>query len=493
MSTIVKVLDDVEIQNAQQQALNISSGIQAKVNQGGFTFYAGFDGTNNMRDNPGYSGDSQSTAVGLLTEQVETLARTFGGIKARYYEGPGTPGAVYGSSMWPGAVTAEALRVAESAYLDFVDSVKRWLPSNPGGQVSVMTTSFSRGSIADVAFKQMVYQRGVTTADGRVLVEPGKVEFARSLMIEPVARGAFGSMAMPPGAAETTLVIRAENEQRSDFRASDFGDPRVRYVTVPGNHGDIGAFYDNGLGGIYLKQYVKYFRNAGINLADLPAERVYTEGCTVAIHAEETVYVLPWPTYEGPRQTDVVATPVWEQRFDDGSALFVFDDLWGKRTYSTQDTDGNWGQIEVVSASQAQHVELQGQAAIAGLDLIEALRHNNKTGTISAALRLTEVARRSANMAPLPELQAAGGALMLLDAWNGLQNGTDAQKFASAARLVLGANEVARAMNDGKGFLESSAAIGGLQGVKIAQYAGAWANAANDSIFDHEHTFILAA
>ncbi len=82
---------------------------------------------------------------------------------------------------------------------------------------------------------------------------------------------------------------------------------------------------------------------------------------------------------------------------------------------------------------------------------------------------------------------------MLLDAWNGLQNGTDAQKFASAARLVLGANEVARAMNDGKGFLESSAALGGLQGLKIARYAGAWADAANDSIFDHEHTFILAA
>jgi hypothetical protein len=59
----------------------------------------------------------------------------------------------------------------------------------------------------------------------------------------------------------------------------------------------------------------------------------------------------------------------------------------------------------------------------------------------------------------------AGGALMLLDAWNGLQQGTDAQKFAHAARMVLGANEVARAMNDGKGFLESTPILGGLQGI----------------------------
>ena len=465
MTTIVKTLNAEEIKNAQQQALNIVNSIQTKVDANTFIFKAGFDGTNNTRDNPAYSGDKFSTAVGLIMEKTEALVVRGGNIQAKYYEGHGTPDAIPGSSALPGAVTAEGLRIAEQAYTHFVNEASLWLKTNPNGEVSVMSTSFSRGCIADIAFKQLVFQRGVTTADGRVLVAPGEVKFAPSLMIDPVAEGAFGNLALPPGAAANTVVVRAENELRSNFRAADLSDAKITYVAVTGNHGDTGAFYDNGLGGIYLDAYLEFFRKAGLKLADLPAERLYDGQSPVVVHVEETVYGLRWPTDEGPRQTNVVAIAKWEQRFDDGSALVVMDDLLGNRIYGTQDMDGNWSQIDVVQAAQAKQMELQGQAALAGLDLIDALRRNNKTGTVSAALRLTEVARRSANLAPLPELQAAGGVLMLLDAWNGLQTGTDAQKFAHAARMVLGANEVARAMNDGKGFLESTPILGGLQGI----------------------------
>ena len=454
MSEIRKILDAAEIARVQQQAQQVANSAKGSIGSNTFVFYAGFDGTNNNRDNLSLSRDKQSTAVGLLTQKAEALQDINSNIVARYYAGPGTETSVSGSSLLPGAVTAEALRTAENAYKDFRDEALSWLKSNPGGTVSVMDVSFSRGVVASVAFKQLVYQRGLSTADGQVLVEPGHVQFAPSLMIEPVATGAFGNLALPPGAAEHTTVVRAENEQRSAFKAADFSDPAVTYIGVTGNHGDAGAFYDEGLGGIYVDKYADYFRKAGLALGSLPVERVYNGTESVVIHAETTIYGLPWPTYEGPRQTDLVASPGLIQRFDDGSLLVVFDDLKGNRIYAAKDSSGKWSDVDVVPASQAKQSELQAEAALAGLDLIESIRHHNKVGTASAVLRLTEAARRSADLAPLPELQAAGGALMILGALDGLQNGTDAQKFASAARMVLGANEVAKAINDGKGFLD---------------------------------------
>ena len=139
MTTIVKTLNDAEIKNAHQQALNIVNSIQTKVDANTFIFKAGFDGTNNTRDNPAYSGDKFSTAIGLLTEQFETLAFSDSNIKAKYYEGHGTPDAIPGSSALPGAVTAEGLRIAEQAYTHFVNEASLWLKTNPNGEVSVMS------------------------------------------------------------------------------------------------------------------------------------------------------------------------------------------------------------------------------------------------------------------------------------------------------------------------------------------------------------------
>ncbi len=354
MTEIVKTLNEAEVLRAQQQAQLIADSARSTVRADSFVFFVGFDGTNNSRDNLALSDTKQSTAVGLLTSQVEKLQVLNGNIAAKYFPGPGTENSVTGSSLLPGAVTAEDLQTASKAYDAFELEANKWLDANPGGTVSVMDVSFSRGAIASVAFKQLVYQRGLVDSSGRVMIKPGNVEFAPSLMIESVATGAYGNLAMPPGAAESITIVRAEHEQRTSFKIAGFGQTGVTYHDAMGNHGDAAALYDSGLGGIFLDGYAKFYRNAGLNLGSLPEERLYRPGDPVVIHAETSIYGLPWPTYEGPRQTDLVATPVWEQRFDDGSALSVFDDLWGKRIYSTQDTDGNWGQIEVVSASQAQ-------------------------------------------------------------------------------------------------------------------------------------------
>ncbi len=465
MSEIVKTLSTSEIAHAQQQAQQIANSARGTVGTNTFVFYAAFDGTNNDRNNLSLSGTTQSTAVGLLAQKAEALQQSNGNVAAKYYAGPGTDGTAPGSTLMPGAVTTQTLATAEQAYGDMVLASSEWLKTNPNGQVSVMSVSFSRGGATDVAFKQLVYERGLTTVDGRVLVEPGSVHFAPSLMIDPVFTGVYGNAALPPGAAEYTTVVRAENEQRTAFKAAEFNEAKLTVVNAIGNHGDLGAFYDDGLGGIYLQKYAEYFQKAGLAIGGLSADRIYNGTEFVVIHAETTVYGLPWPTYEGPRQTDPVGQPAMIQQFVDGSSLVIFDDLKGNRIFAIKNPDGQWGDIDVVKASQANRAELQGEAALAGIDLIEAVRHNNNVATVSAVIRITEVARRSADLAPLPEWQAAGGALMLLGAIDDVQAGNDAQKFASAARLVLGANEVAKVFNDGKGFLDTS---GGFTTLNVA-------------------------
>lgn len=167
MSEIVKILNATEIARAQLQALQVANAAKTTVGNNTFVFYAGFDGTNNNRDNLSLSGTTQSTAVGLLTQKVEALQETNSNVAAKYYAGPGTENSVSGSSVLPGAVTAEALRTAEEAYLDFKAAARSWILSNPSGSVSVMDVSFSRGAVravvktlpknkADLGFRRFV-------------------------------------------------------------------------------------------------------------------------------------------------------------------------------------------------------------------------------------------------------------------------------------------------------------------------------------------------
>ena len=49
------------------------------------------------------------------------------------------------------------------------------------------------------------------------------------------------------------LVLRAFEETRALFPAADFSnDPRVQTFNIAGNHGNIGGFYDNGIGALVL-------------------------------------------------------------------------------------------------------------------------------------------------------------------------------------------------------------------------------------------------
>jgi len=214
MSEIRKKLDAVEISLEQKQAQQVGNAAKGSVGSNTFVFYAGFDGTKNNRDNLSLSGDKQSSAVGLLTQKAKALQKINSNIVAKYFAGPGTETSFSGSSL-PGVVSIEALRTAEKAYAEFEIAANQWLLNNPLGTVSVMDVSFSSGAVASAAFKQLVYKRGLVDGNGRVLIAPGSVQFTSSLMIDPVATGAYGNFVLPPEVAEHTTVVRQRTKYKS--------------------------------------------------------------------------------------------------------------------------------------------------------------------------------------------------------------------------------------------------------------------------------------
>ena len=120
---VAKVLDANGIATTKTQADQIADAKVLQIASNAFTFVAGFDGTNNIRDDPSYSGDTHSTAVGELLKGVEKSNPAGGNVMATYRPGPGTPGTEPGSSLTP---TIQAIADAGKAYDLFAASVYRW-------------------------------------------------------------------------------------------------------------------------------------------------------------------------------------------------------------------------------------------------------------------------------------------------------------------------------------------------------------------------------
>jgi len=132
MADVVQTItSSTGINTVQSQANSIPDSVSTVVPPTTFVFWAGFDGTNNARDNPAYSGDAQSTAIGALSEQIEKAHAT--NVEVGYYPGVGTPGTNLGSSVLP---TSQAIITAQDAYNDFAKAADVWLQDNPGGTVT---------------------------------------------------------------------------------------------------------------------------------------------------------------------------------------------------------------------------------------------------------------------------------------------------------------------------------------------------------------------
>lgn len=109
-----------------------------------------------------------------------------------------------------------------------------------------------------------------------------------------------------------------------------------------------------------------------------------------------------------------------------------------------------------------------GEVALAGLDLMQALRAGNKLQAAASLVRLVNNAQIAANQEPVLGAVGTGlsGAVAIVSALDQWGDASDGQRIALAARAVLGANDVARAISaDGKGFIEAGATLSALQGV----------------------------
>jgi len=285
MSTqIAQTETAAQISAAQAQANAIATSATSAVSGNTFVFFAAFDGTNNIKTNPEYSGDTQSTAVGELSDQVAAASNIPGSnVQVGYYPGVGTPGTAFASSIFP---TQQAIATAQSAYNDFAAAAANWLTDNPGGSVTTMLTSFSRGSVAAAIFSQMLYENGLVDPNtGTTLIPPGQVGVSAGLVISPVDTGATGNLAFAPNVQNMTVVL-ADNEYRTLYEQATYNQPGFTTLGMTGNHGDVGSLYDSGLGGLALQAYQGFFNNAGLSIAPVLPSREFNPDAPVVIHVE---------------------------------------------------------------------------------------------------------------------------------------------------------------------------------------------------------------
>ena len=345
---------------AQKAASTVAGTATSPVATTSFVFFAGFDGTRNDRNNLDVSGNAQGTAVDQLESQVEAAKSQNQSLnlKTKYYPGVGTPDALPGSAVWP---TDQSIATARQAYDDFATAANLYLQAHPDGSVSAMMASFSRGSIPATIFAQMLYENGLvysdkTTGQQTTLIPPGEVGVSANLMISPVASGGPGNLGLPPNVMNT-VVMDGENEYRSLYHQSTFNQPGVTDVLAPGNHGDIGSTYDEGLGAIYLQGYTNYFANSGLPIVPVPPTRQFDPNAPIVIHREDGSITTPWNYFtDGSLAAGSIAKTVDRTEPDpgqcksDGTDITKFVD-WKGDTIKTTSLAGVTLSMEVTARS----------------------------------------------------------------------------------------------------------------------------------------------
>lgn len=261
---------------------------------GRFVFFAAFDGTNNDKDNVALSKSPYQTNVANLFDQAKPNEGSR--FVPRYYPGVGT-GGEYGNTLHAGLFPTGPLRaIAQEAYDEFAQRAFVFLQGPPKAtpaDLSVSTIGFSRGTASQIMLAQMLQERGLVLPDGTQVAPPGSIRVTGMVMIDPVQTFVRGDMSLPANVHGNVLVFRAQDENRTDFRLTDYGaDPRVRTLSLPGNHAGLGGGYDlQGTSAVVLEGSTSYFRSSGIELAPVPPQLrfdptrpvpVFTEGYQIA-------------------------------------------------------------------------------------------------------------------------------------------------------------------------------------------------------------------
>ncbi|HAX21834.1 MAG TPA: hypothetical protein DCY64_16350 [Hydrogenophaga sp.] len=288
-TTIERHLSREEVQQVQIQrdAMGQLHGAPA----GKFVFLAAFDGTNNDKDNLRLSGNPYPTNVANLFDPAEKASWANGNLQARYYPGVGTGGEM-GDLLQAGPFPTEPVRAAANkAYRHLVEQAGDFLHNNPSAtykDISLSSVGFSRGTASQVLLAQMLNDKGLVTEDGKVLAPPGGIEVKGMVMFDPVYSYIKGDMRLPPNVQGDVLVVRADDEFRTEFKAADYSrDPRVRTVNLHGNHCGIGGgSHQRGTAAAVLEGSTKYLQNTGVTVADVPASQRFDTNEPVPLHSE---------------------------------------------------------------------------------------------------------------------------------------------------------------------------------------------------------------
>ncbi|MDP1684222.1 hypothetical protein [Hydrogenophaga sp.] len=143
-----------------------------------------------------------------------------------------------------------------------------------------------------------------------------------------------------------------------------------------GNHGDLGAFYDNGLGGLSLQAQTNVLRGMGLSLGDIPIERQFDPTRPIVIHNEgvDSFGHTQWDEYGdvGSRLTRRISAPVLSKAWSkDVVNLSVVSN--GDQTYTQR--------IDFKNGSTLYRVLSEDGAALLTIHPGETLRSDPATGT----------------------------------------------------------------------------------------------------------------
>lgn len=289
-ASIVAELSDAEIEIVRSTCDELAAVTPRSVMDEQFVYFAAFDGTNNDRLNLALSCTPQQTNVAQLFEQVDSQRAANSQLKTGYFAGVGSGGERGTFDARSSNPTPYIVATAEQVYQLFALEAGRWLQEGPPTRlldgVCVALAGFSRGAGAAVQFARLVNDLGLQF-DGRTLIPPGVVRVAAALLLDPVYTRIELDLTLPPNLTGHAAAVRARHEYRYMFRAADYSaDARIRTVEVPGNHGNIGGMYDNGIGALVLQGATGFLRGCGVPIADVPEQRRFDATRPVRIYSE---------------------------------------------------------------------------------------------------------------------------------------------------------------------------------------------------------------
>jgi hypothetical protein len=288
-TTVERYLSREEVQQVQVQREGMGQLHGAPA--GKFVFFAAFDGTNNDKDNLKLSGNTYPTNVANLHRQALDASQSNENLKVRYYPGVGTGGDM-GGLLQSGPFPTEPVQAAANkAYRHFVEQADNFIHNNPSTtykDISLSSVGFSRGTASQVLLAQMLNDKGLVTEDGKQLAPPGGIEVKGMVMLDPVHSYIKGDMRLPPNVKGDVLVVRADDEFRTEFKAADYSrDPRVKTVNLHGSHCGIGGgSHPRGTAAAALEGSTKYLQNTGVNVADVPTSQRFDASEPIPLHSE---------------------------------------------------------------------------------------------------------------------------------------------------------------------------------------------------------------